>query len=153
MKRQGMSRRSSARRAGALGGDSSASPFSSSSLSASLPLPLVQVGGGDHRGATTSATSLPKDAPSVDTRAFAHEGLLAFASGGALYVLDGTKGTLREVGLERSGAEEPSFSHDGRFLAHIAAGRVTSITDFGPQAPFAPVPGPLVLARANGSAA
>ncbi|MDA8314036.1 MAG: hypothetical protein M0010_02520 [Actinomycetota bacterium] len=110
-------------------------------------------GGGDHRGATTSATSLPKGAPSVDTRAFAHEGLLAFASRGALYVLDGTTGIVREVGHERSGAEEPSFSHDGRFLAYLAAGRETSITDFGPQAPFAPVSGPLVLARSDGSAA
>lgn len=109
---------------------------------------------GGHRDASKTAEPiLPKGAPSVDARGFAHEGLLAFASGGALYVLDGTKGTVREVGHERSGAEEPSFSHDGRFLAYIAAGRETSITDFAPQAPFAPVAGPLVLARPDGSAA
>jgi len=89
----------------------------------------------------------------VNVRAFAHEGLLAFASDGALYVLDGATGSLRQVGRSSSGAEEPSFSHDGRWLAYVAAGAEAPVADLGEQAPFAPVSGPLVLADANGSSA
>lgn len=112
----------------------------------------ASAGGGGQRGATR-VPPLPKGAPSVDAKAFAHQGLLAFASNGALYVLDGTSETLREVGHEHSGAEKPSFSHDGRWLAYIAAGSETSVTGLGPEAPFAPASGPLVLAHADGSAA
>ena len=53
----------------------------------------------------------------------------------------------------RSGAEEPSFSHDDRWLAYIAAGTVSSASGFGPQAPYAPWSGPLVVSSADGSPA
>lgn len=91
--------------------------------------------------------------PVVSAKAFSGQGLLAFASDGALYVLDGSNGALREVGRLRSGAEEPSFSHDDRWLAYIAAGRETTVYDMGEEAPFAPEDGPLVISSADGASA
>jgi hypothetical protein len=97
-------------------------------------------------GRTTAAS------PVVDARAFSHEGLLAFTSGRKLYVLDGNNGSLRQVGTARTGAEEPTFSRDGKWLAYIAAGGETT-TGAGEEAPFAPFTGPVVISLANGSAA
>lgn len=90
--------------------------------------------------------------PVVDARAFSHEGLLAFTSGRKLYVLDGNNGSLRQVGTARTGAEEPTFSRDGKWLAYIAAGGETT-TGAGEEAPFAPFTGPVVISLADGSAA
>jgi dipeptidyl aminopeptidase/acylaminoacyl peptidase len=90
--------------------------------------------------------------PVVSSRAFAHEGLLAFTSDQKLYVLDGNNGVLRQVGTAKTGAEEPTFSHDEKWLAYIAAGAETK-TDFGEEAPYAPFTGPLVISSAEGGGA
>ena len=91
--------------------------------------------------------------PTVYPRDFEHQGLLAFASLGSLYVLDGSNGALRQVGHLRSGAEEPSFSHDGRWLAYIAAGKEARVYGGVEEAPYAPAPGPLVISASDGTAA
>ena len=59
------------------------------------------IGGGAGRTVQTTVSSpLGKGGPTVDGKAFAHEGLLAFASNGALYVLDGaTRDAPRSWGL------------------------------------------------------
>lgn len=80
-------------------------------------------GGGNARDRGATGNERPRGWPTVDARAFAHQGLLAFASGGSLYVLDGGTGALRQVGHLRTGAEGPSFSQDGRWLAYIAVGK------------------------------
>lgn len=54
----------------------------------------------------------------VDTAAFRGEGDLAFVSIDALYVLDGTTGRLVELSGENSGASDPTFSPDGRWLLY-----------------------------------
>jgi hypothetical protein len=89
----------------------------------------------------------------VYSRAFEHQGLLAFASLGSLYVLDGSNGALRQAGHLRSGVEEPSFSHDGRWLAYIAAGKEARVYGGVEEAPYAPAPGPLVISASDGTAA
>jgi WD40 repeat protein len=110
-------------------------------------------GNGQVRTNTPNTVSLPRGGPTVDPRAFEHQGLLAFASNGGLYLLDGASGALRQVGHLRSGAESPSFSHDGRWLAYIAAGKETSVYGGGEEAPYAPAPGPLVIASSDGASA
>ncbi|MGH9107815.1 MAG: hypothetical protein ACRDZX_18680, partial [Acidimicrobiales bacterium] len=114
---------------------------------------LVAVVGGKGNARVQGAASneRPGGWPTVDARAFAHQGLLAFASGGSLYVLDGRTEALRQVGRLRTGAEEPSFSHDGRWLAYIAAGKESSVYGGVEEAPYAPEPGPLVISYSDGS--
>ena len=68
-------------------------------------------------------------------------------------MLDGSNGALRQVGHLRSGAEEPSFSHDGRWLAYIAAGKEAPVYGGVEEAPYAPAPGPLVISASDGAAA
>ena len=76
--------------------------------------------------------------------AFAHDGELAFISRGALWALDGSAGTVRELRTPRGFAPaSPSFSHDGRWLAYLA----TPTSNGGVQA------SQLWLARADGTAA
>ncbi len=103
-------------------------------------------------GGSKGSPQRPSNAPFVDERAFAGKGLLAFASDGALYLLDGSTGALRQVGHLTSGAEDPTFSPDGRYLAYIAAGAETDAVG-GPQAPSMLDPGPLVVADATGTGA
>ena len=96
-------------------------------------------------GARSSLTFAPS-APTVDARAFAHEGDLAFISRGTLWVLDGSSGRLRKVAVPRGLVpESPTFSADGRWLSYLVGS--------GP----APVPswttGELWIAHANGSLA
>ncbi len=77
--------------------------------------------------------------PFVDVRAFSREGELAFISRGALWVLDGTAGSLRKVASTTYTAQAvanaswntqvslstpvaptgPTLSHDGRWLAYL----------------------------------
>jgi hypothetical protein len=79
------------------------------------------------------------DGPTVNAKAFAGEGELAFVSRDTLFVLDGATGALQRValpskvqpdgarparGVARFGA--PSFSHDGRWLAIPATKSVVS---------------------------
>ena len=101
------------------------------------------IGGSGPSVARTSLAFAPSG-PTVDARAFAHEGDLAFISRGTLWVLDGSSGRLRKVTVP-SGLvpESPAFSSDGRWLSYLAG--------TGP----APVPswttGELWVARADGS--
>jgi WD40 repeat protein len=104
------------------------------------------------KGPAQPGSRRPSNTPVVDGRAFAGEGLLAFASDGALYLLDGGNGALRQVGHLTSGAEDPTFSPDRRYLAYIAAGAETDAVG-GPQAPSTLDPGPLVVADATGAGA
>jgi hypothetical protein len=65
--------------------------------------------------------------PTVDARAFAAEGDLAFVSRDAVYVLDGATKYLRHLVLPSGivpGA--PSFSHGGHWLAFSATSTVTA---------------------------
>jgi hypothetical protein len=101
-------------------------------------------------GLVSKATA---SSPVVNARAFAHEGLLAFMSDRKLYVLDGSTGALRQAGRTATGAEEPTFSADGKWLAYIAAGAETHDELGYATAPYAPSSGPLVISSADGSAA
>ena len=81
--------------------------------------------------------------PFVDVKAFSRAGELAFISRGRLWVLDGSRGTLREVGSPPGFTPaSPAFSHDGRWLAYL----VTPQTANGG-------PSELWLANADGTGA
>lgn len=76
------------------------------------------VGGGGGVIAGTSTT------PFANADAFSGHGELAFISRGRLWVLDGSSGTLRELPTPRGyEAWQPSFSHDGRWLAYEAVSK------------------------------
>jgi WD40-like Beta Propeller Repeat len=79
------------------------------------------------RPLTTSTLSFGPNRPSVDAKAFAGQGDLAFISRKSLYVLDGTTGSLRHLSLP-SGyiASTPVFSHDGKLLAFVASRLITA---------------------------
>jgi hypothetical protein len=75
------------------------------------------VGGGS--GGVVAATATH---PYANLRAFKGQGELAFISRGQGWVIDGGRGTLRR--LPAPGGDTPSspvFSHDGRWLAYVAA--------------------------------
>lgn len=55
--------------------------------------------------------------PSVDTKAFKGDGDLAFVSLGALFVLDGSTGRVRQVPPLTGATSDPQFSPDRRWLA------------------------------------
>jgi dipeptidyl aminopeptidase/acylaminoacyl peptidase len=74
----------------------------------------------------------------VDVAAFRDQGMLAFRSGGILYVLDGSAGTLHRFGAVGS-LSEIAWSADGNWLAYL-----TSNTDD-------PNLGSLIVAHADGS--
>lgn len=92
------------------------------------------------------ATLASAQRPLVDSAAFRHQGELAFVSRGALWVLDGSSGSLRPV--TEGPAAAPVYSHDGRWLAYVTT---------GPSSPFtsvlAPAPGQLWIAHSNGTGA
>src|SRR5216684_5836121 len=73
-------------------------------------------------GAATAASPAGGDtAPTVNARAFAGHGDLAFVSNGTLYVLDGATGALRRVAdlpLDEGG---PQFSPNGQWLLYPGA--------------------------------
>lgn len=119
----------------------------------SVAVVTVALGAGGPGGRGAAAVTRVSGGPTVHPRAFEHQGLLAFASLGSLYVLDGSTGALRQVGHLRSGAEEPSFSHDGRWLAYIAAGKEAPFYGLGQEAPYAPEPRRLVISASDGSSA
>ena len=76
---------------------------------------LASSSGGSGVIAQTAST------PFVNVRGFAHDGELAFISRGALWVLDGPAGAVRELRTPRGFTPaSPSFSHDGRWLAYLA---------------------------------
>lgn len=83
--------------------------------------------GGPARPAHPAALRFYAGGPTVDAKAFAGEGDLAFVSRNTAYVLDGATKDLRHLVLPSGfvpGA--PSFSHDGRWLAIPATSRVTA---------------------------
>ena len=60
--------------------------------------------------------------PFVNVSAFAHEGGLAFVSRGVVWVLDGSRGTVRRLPVAAGyTASSPSVSHDGRWLAYLVS--------------------------------
>jgi hypothetical protein len=68
-----------------------------------------------------SSLTFAAHGPTIDARAFAHQGDLAFVSRGSLWVLDGV-GRLRKLTVPRGLAPaSPVFSPDGRWLAYVAA--------------------------------
>jgi hypothetical protein len=86
------------------------------------------------RPASPAALSFGPNGPTVNAKAFAGEGDLAFVSRGTAYVLDGATGVLRRVALpsgdQRVRSPErqdgaPSFSQDGRWLAIPAMSTIT----------------------------
>ncbi|HWD25390.1 MAG TPA: hypothetical protein VG368_07975, partial [Acidimicrobiales bacterium] len=95
------------------------------------------------RSATTGTVDSSR--PYVNIKAFGHAGKLAFISQHNLWVLDGSKGSLREVAT--SYAIEPEFSPDGKWLAYVTT---------GPPAPYGnilnPPPSQLWIARSDGTA-
>jgi dipeptidyl aminopeptidase/acylaminoacyl peptidase len=101
---------------------------------------LFVVTGVSTRPSPREATGLAKERPVVSRSAFAHHGLLAFVSRGKLWVLDGSNGSLRRVKATQSGAVDPIFSADGKWLAFL----VTSYAG-------AQNPNQLWIARSNGT--
>lgn len=94
--------------------------------------------------------------PVVNASAFFSYGNLAFISNGSLFVLDGSTKKLREVVSGKAGAEEPSFSSDGKWLAFIRAGGPTVLSgtltlNILAPAPHLVVPGPLWIASGAGA--
>ncbi len=82
--------------------------------------------------------------PTVDARAFTHEGDLAFISRGTLWVLDGSSGRLRKVTVPLGLVpESPAFSSDGRWLSYLAGSGSAAVSSWNT--------GQLWLAHANGS--
>jgi TolB protein len=75
------------------------------------------------RTARSSGTTLHDVAsfsrPIVNANAFSGHGELAFVSDRELYVLDGATGGLRQVTAGSPTPSNPSFSHDGRWLAFL----------------------------------
>jgi hypothetical protein len=92
--------------------------------------------GGIRAVAPTSAEDALYLGPTVDHQAFRGYGDLAFVSLGALYVLDGSDGEIRQLAAIGAEATNPQFSPDGKWLAYS----VGTCTCFG-------------LARADGSGA
>lgn len=87
---------------------------------ASVSSPTTGAGG---RPVTTglSAPTTPAEAPTVDPRAMAGHGKLAFMSEDRLYVLDGGGGSLRRVSVPTGMTlSRPAWSFDGRLLAFDA---------------------------------
>ena len=93
---------------------------------------------------TRSTLTFVAAGPTVDARAFAHEGDLAFISRGTLWVLDGASGRLRKVTVPLGLVpESPAFSPDGRWLSYLAGS--------GPAPVSSWTTGELWIAHANGS--
>jgi hypothetical protein len=84
------------------------------------------VSGATGRGAPRTTLAFRSGAPTVDPKAFAGEGDLAFVSRDTVYVLDGAKGLRHLVLPSRSMPGAPSFSDDGRWLAIPATRRVAA---------------------------
>jgi len=83
--------------------------------------------GGPARPAHQMTLTFHAGGPTVDAKAFAGEGDLAFVSRNTAYVLDGATKTLRHLVLPSGFVPAaPSFSHDGRWLAIPATSRVTA---------------------------
>ncbi|HXQ62892.1 MAG TPA: hypothetical protein VN796_11200 [Acidimicrobiales bacterium] len=88
----------------------------------SLGAVILVVSSGRTAAPPAPATGVGRSAgPVVHAAAFAHHGLLAFVSSGALWVLDGSDGSLRRVTTTGAGAVDPVFSPDGRWLAYLVA--------------------------------
>jgi hypothetical protein len=100
--------------------------------------------GGAKPPAARASLTFAATGPTVNARAFGHEGDLAFISRGTLWVLDGSSGRLRKVTIPRGLVpESPAFSSDGRWLSYLAG------TGSVPVASWAT--GELWIAHANGS--
>lgn len=58
--------------------------------------------------------------PTVDVRAFSHQGMLAFVSHNRLWLLNGAKGSVREIPSPAGFLpKQPVFSSDGKWLAYL----------------------------------
>lgn len=68
-----------------------------------------------------STSPAGRDAPTVDARALAGLGELAFISAGSLWVLDGSSGSLVRLPVPAGfSPSTPQFSGDGKWLAYLA---------------------------------
>jgi WD40 repeat protein len=93
---------------------------------------------GDGRGVVLGSSSTPF----ANLGAFAGQGELAFVSRGGVWALDGERGTLRRLPVPAGWTpDSPELSHDGRWLAYVAAASTTSF----------PTTVELWLARGDGS--
>jgi TolB protein len=68
--------------------------------------------------ATSAVAAQPQHAPAVNTAAFSGQGQLAFLWTSALYVLDGDRDTLRQIGSPGT-VTSMAWSPDGQYLAYI----------------------------------
>ncbi len=70
---------------------------------------------------TVADASIHRDSSplTLDTRAFSGQGELAFVSANALFVLDGSSRSVRQVTTGLPVPENPAFSQDGRWLAFL----------------------------------
>ena len=75
---------------------------------------IVQLAGGG-----APAVVHDPNGPTVNVRAFAHHGTLAFASHRKLWVLDGKSGSLRSLTVSGFTPTQPMFSADGEWLAFL----------------------------------
>jgi dipeptidyl aminopeptidase/acylaminoacyl peptidase len=103
---------------------------------------VVRTGGG------TPAIEQVPGGPIVAVRAFAGRGRLAFVSRRSLWVLDGTKRSLRELPTTPPGLHplHPSFSPDGKWLAFLETATTPAFVAGGATAY-----GQVWLARGDGS--
>ena len=76
--------------------------------------------------------------PTVNVRAFARHGTLAFVSHKTLWILDGEHGSLRSLAARGFSQAQPTFSADGKWLAYVQHRRNTEAAQ-------------LWIARANGT--
>ena len=78
----------------------------------------VGVVGGGSKPVQTLVQPLGKSGPTVDVKAFAHEGDLAFVSRNVLWVLAGNR--VRRIAVPKGWTPgSPRFSPDGRWLAYV----------------------------------
>jgi hypothetical protein len=95
-------------------------------LVAGTVLGLLASARGVHPARQTTLAFHPRS-PTVDAKAFAGQGDLAFISRQTLYVLDGATGSLRQLILPNGYvAAAPVFSHDGKLLAFTASRTITA---------------------------
>jgi hypothetical protein len=84
--------------------------------------------GSEHpRGEGLVSRTAEMSQPFANVKVFAHDGNLAFVSQGTLWVLDGAASSLRQVTLPRGLVpSSPTYSPDGKWLAFVAAPKVTN---------------------------
>lgn len=84
-----------------------------------LPVLVLCTGAPPIRSGGTTVHEVASLSPLVNANAFSGHGELAFVSDAELYVLDGATAELRQVTVGSPPPSDPSFSHDGRWLAFL----------------------------------